>query len=103
MTRADRWRKRKCVVAYYAFKDACHEMGMTIPVPCRLTFGIPMPKSWSEKKKNAMAGQPHTQKPDVDNITKAVLDAVFEDDSHVWNVHSVKLWSFKPFISVEGI
>jgi len=32
---------------------------------------LPMPKSWSKKKKSAMAGRPHRQKPDRDNIDKA--------------------------------
>ena len=34
------------------------------------TFILPMPKSWSKKKKQLMHGKPHIIKPDLDNIIK---------------------------------
>ncbi|MCR4339433.1 MAG: RusA family crossover junction endodeoxyribonuclease, partial [Gemmatimonadaceae bacterium] len=37
-------------------------------------FRLPMPPSWSNKKRLAMIGQPHAQKPDIDNLLKAVLE-----------------------------
>ena len=41
---------------------------------------MPMPESWSAKKKQAMAGLLHRTKPDRDNIDKAICDALWKDD-----------------------
>lgn len=48
-----------------------------------ITFIMPMPPSWSEKKCAAYDGQPHTQKPDLDNLLKAFKDSVFPEDEHI--------------------
>lgn len=51
-----------------------------------------MPPSWSDKKRSAMNGKPHQQKPDKDNLEKALLDAIFDDDSRVWDGRVTKVW-----------
>jgi len=67
-----------------------------------LTFGLPMPKSWTKKKKAQMLGKPHTQKPDIDNLLKALLDAVYADDSCVHTLSGVKkVWTDTGFILFE--
>ena len=48
-----------------------------------------------------MLGKPHQQRPDIDNLVKAVLDALCEDDSFVWNIEACKLWSDKAGIDIE--
>lgn len=101
MTRSDKWRKRPVVLAYFAFKDACRNNGVTIPEVPYIRFNIAMPASWSRKKRIEMNGEPHKQKPDIDNLTKALFDAVFTDDSHIWNVHAEKVWSVTPSIEVR--
>ena len=58
-------------------------------------FGIPA--SWSRKKRAGHVGQYHSQKPDADNVVKAVLDAltdceVWVDDSQVASCHVIKRW-----------
>lgn len=95
MTRRDQWLTppRKCVAKYWAFKEECQLKKLKIPQPCKIVFFIPMPKSWSKKRKAAMIGEPHLQVPDLDNIEKALFDAVYEDDAHIWNVWGVKVWS----------
>jgi Holliday junction resolvase RusA-like endonuclease len=60
-----------------------------------------MPKSWSKKKREQMHGKPHQQKPDVDNFAKAVLDALFEDDSHIHDIRVSKIWGHTGAIIVE--
>lgn len=41
-----------------------------------------------------MRGMPHQQKPDIDNLTKAVLDALLPDDSVVWSLAKLeKRWA----------
>ena len=48
-----------------------------------------------------MNGTAHKQKPDIDNMLKALLDACYKDDSVVSSVTLVKKWSYKGFIEVE--
>lgn len=103
MTQRDRWKGRPAVLEYHAFKDEVRARGVTIPVPCKVVFYIAMPASWSAKKRAAMNGQPHTQKPDVDNLCKALMDAVFGDDSHVWSIWTEKRWSDAGRIAIEPL
>ena len=63
-------------------------------------FYLPMPKSWSKKKKALMLGQGHQQKPDVDNLLKAVMDATLKEDSHIYDIHSQKFWSDQGSIKI---
>ena len=67
---------------------------------CTIIFHMPMPKSWSDKKRAAMLGQYHQQKPDVDNLGKATFDAIFEDDSHIADIRIVKRWADKGAIEI---
>ena len=66
-------------------------------VRLRVVFDMPIPKSWSKKRKNEAAGCYHTSKPDLDNLQKALLDAmngiVFEDDSQVADIRAVKRYT----------
>ena len=58
-----------------------------------ITFILPMPQSWSRKKRIETHGKPHQQKPDLDNLLKALADAVHEEDCRIWNYGSItKLW-----------
>ncbi len=95
-TKADVWKKRACVMRYRAFADQCRAMGMKInESDSHIVFILPMPKSWSKKKREAMDGQPHQQKPDIDNLCKSVLDALHKDDSHIYNIRLSKFWGQK--------
>ena len=85
-TRADRWKKRPCVLRYRAFADQVRASGMTIPDHgAHVTFHI--------AKVIEMCGTPHQQRPDVDNLGKALLDALFKNDSHIWDIRFTKLWT----------
>ncbi len=104
MTRSDKWKKRKCVVQYWAFKDQVKLMNIQIPEGgCHITFVVPMPPSWSEKKRVRLIGKPHHLIPDIDNFLKGLLDAVFISDSHIWDVRATKIWGVKGMITVEDI
>jgi Holliday junction resolvase RusA-like endonuclease len=67
-------------------------------VTIRATFLVP--QSWSQKRKNAAVWK--TSKPDVENVTKACLDAmnaiVYRDDSQV-----VELTAQKKYGPVAGL
>ncbi len=102
MTRSDKWKKRKCVLKYYEFKDQCNSHEMDIPESdASIVFVIPMSKSWSKKKRSEMNGQPHQQRPDVDNLLKAVFDAVHSEDCHIWDIRATKVWGEKGEITVN--
>ncbi|WP_155949224.1 RusA family crossover junction endodeoxyribonuclease [Gayadomonas joobiniege] len=93
MTQRDRWAKRPAVLRYFAFKDECRLHNVQLPLSgSHVVFILPMSTSWSKKKKADMNGQPHTQKPDVDNLFKALADAVYDDDSKLWNFQASKFW-----------
>ncbi len=76
---------------------------IVLPIPCKITFWVEMPPSWSRRKRSAMDGQPHKLRPDRDNYDKALMDALFENDSHVWSAWTVKRWSTVPAIEIEPL
>jgi len=98
MTRADKWKKRQCVVKFFAFRDAIKQSSVhNIALESfDIEFYIQMPKSWSKKKKELHNGSPHKQRPDLDNYIKAWCDSVFEEDSVVWRFKASKRWTDKP-------
>ena len=97
MTRADTWRKRPCVLRYWAYKDDLRskikDVGIEIKDELYLQFEIPMPKSWSKKKKKENIGKAHQKRPDIDNLVKGVMDCLFKEDSHVHTIYAKKIWS----------
>ena len=102
MTQRDKWAKRPAVLRYRAFCDEVRLKGVRVPeAGAHIKFGIPMPKSWSKKKRERMQSAPHQQKPDIDNLTKALLDAVHKDDSGIWDLRTTKCWDEKGWISIE--
>ena len=96
-TRSDVWKKRPCVLKYRQFADDLREAigkaGFIVGNQLYMEFHIPMPKSWSKKKKGYMNGSAHQQRPDLDNYLKAWKDSVYEEDAIVWRVKASKLWT----------
>jgi len=93
MTRADKWKKRPEVLRYRAFCDHVRLLGVELPeAGAHITFILPMPPSWSKKKRQEMTGKPHQQKPDKDNLEKALMDAIYADDAHIWDSRVTKRW-----------
>jgi len=60
-----------------------------------------MPGSWSKKKRALMDGKPHMQKPDWDNLGKAISDAIYKDDSGIYDIWITKFWGFEGKIIIE--
>ena len=80
---------------------------LTCPVSVRIAFVFQRPASHS-KKRRAIIDEPHSQKPDIDNLVKAVADGlnkvVWADDSQVVSLTAVKRWANEgesPFCRVE--
>lgn len=102
MVKSDSWKRRPVVERYWAFKDQCRAHGVRLGVyGYHVTFIMPMPKSWSMKRKMEMNGEPHQQKPDSDNMLKAIMDAVYSDDSVVFDIRVSKYWGWKGEIIID--
>lgn len=103
LTRADAWKGRPVVQRYHEYRDALREAlpGFELPVELRVVFFIPMPASWSRRKRFAFLGAPHDQKPDIDNLVKAFMDAFKSEDKHVAILHAEKYWSEVGEVSVD--
>jgi Holliday junction resolvase RusA-like endonuclease len=65
--------------------------------------------SWSKAKRAEHLHRPHTQKPDLDNCQKAILDGLnrvaFADDSQVAEITARKVWGVveQTVVHVEAI
>jgi Holliday junction resolvase RusA-like endonuclease len=72
------------------------------PVRIELLVELPVPASWSERKRAAaVVGDVRpTSRPDIDNFLKAILDAingiVVADDSQVVETHATKKFGIAP-------
>ena len=67
------------------------------PVMVEIEASYPMPKSWSKRQKDEARGTYCDRKPDLDNIEKAVLDALngltWDDDKAVVILIASKHWA----------
>jgi Holliday junction resolvase RusA-like endonuclease len=84
-TRSDRWKKRPCVMRYRAFADKCKLLiGVDgLKTGDHVRFWLPMPKSWSAQERADACGEPHEGKPDLDNMLKALMDALVKKDEKI--------------------
>lgn len=85
-----------------AFRQSGHEaFPEEIPLSVSIIFGLKMPKSASKKRREKMLnGDILPMKvPDIDNLIKAVMDALnglaYADDKQV-----VQVWAFKKYAEV---
>ncbi len=99
-SRRDAWKPSPAVVRYREFRDNVHLLvsasRITIPTGgLAVAFELPMPPSWSRKKREALEGAPHTQKPDLDNLLKALQDSIWpEGDASIWHITDLrKTWA----------
>ncbi len=104
MTQSDKWKKRKCVLVYRAFCDELRLQARNFELGgnYKICFYLPMPKSWSKKKKEYMKGTPHQQKPDLDNLIKSINDALLKDDSVVYRFEASKWWGDEGKIIIQN-
>jgi len=109
MTQKDRWYKRSATEKYFQFKKDLLNLALInkfIPsYGMKIVFFLPIPISWPKKKRLVYDGKPHQQKPDLDNLIKAVNDSFFDDDSKIWDITASKFWVNHPEgrIEIENI
>jgi Holliday junction resolvase RusA-like endonuclease len=95
-TQRDKWMKRDCVMRYRAWADLARLSAPTEtpqePLSVVVWAYIGIPASHSKKRRAELKGQSHRQKPDADNILKAVCDALFKRDEVISLKHIEKFW-----------
>lgn len=104
MVRSDAWAGRKSVAEYWAYKDRLnllakqkrYKIGDTLDI----LFRLPMPESWSKKKKAKMNKQYHKQKPDLDNLVKGFTDALMPEDKSLCEINASKFWDLEGCIAI---
>lgn len=105
MTQRDKWKKRPCVMRYRAWADKVRAIAGKMPKP-NIVASLDWvayfepPKSWSAEKRAAAMGELHRSKPDRDNIDKALLDALFVNDSAIALGTVEKRWGFPTRLEV---
>lgn len=80
----------------YDFPDSTKILSLAID------FHFAMPASWPRKKRFALYSRQHRQKPDLDNLLKAVQDSLFpRGDSGIAHYGVMaKYWDFDDSINV---
>lgn len=115
MSQSDKWktnpnhvdpkkREREAVTRYRHFKNVirkqAEEMKFELKGVLEIVFLVPMPSTWSEKKKQRENKKPVKTRPDTDNYVKAFMDALSKEDGYVWKINSQKRYAFKGSILV---
>lgn len=115
MTQSDKWktnpnhidpnkRQREVVTKYFDFKDKIREQAKSMKFKLsgvlEIVFLVPMPFTWSEKKKVRHNKKPVETRPDIDNYVKAFMDALESEDGFVWKTIAEKRYAFKGSILV---
>lgn len=62
------------------------------PSGLSVTFLLPMPKTWSKKKKKSHHGLLCQSRPDVDNLLKSFCDSLVSEDKFIANISVTKRW-----------
>lgn len=75
------------------------------PISLRIEAYMTVPSSWSRAKRlDALAGMVVPGKPDLDNVAKAVMDALngvlYEDDKQVCALRVAKWYALDPRVEV---
>jgi len=99
MTRRDKWLNppRPEVLKYRLSCNAIQfyaaQENFVLKDEANIIFVLPMPSSWSNKKRQRMNGTKHQNKPDLDNCLKFVFDALKpEGDQTIHSIVAKKIW-----------
>lgn len=105
LSRQDKFAPSKRANKYFRYGADIRALGVTMPEVPRLVFTLPMPPSWSKKKKDLMRGKPHLSKPDCDNLLKGLQDSIYykRDDAHVWCGWMEKRWGDEGSIEITEL
>ena len=79
------------------------------PVKVTVWATFKPPKSWTKKKTAATINRPHIQRPDIDNVAKAICDGLnglaYEDDCQVASIEARKVWGplARTVVTIEAL
>lgn len=96
--RANSWlNKRRRMKSYFRYRESLQIIARMekFVMPRKeswVKFFIPMPTSWSQKKKDRMCFQLHESTPDEDNLMKAFKDCLMIQDKQISDVRTSKFW-----------
>jgi Holliday junction resolvase RusA-like endonuclease len=97
--RYDTQKTHKCAVMW-VIKDQFRRVPIEGSVKMTIYFFMPVPRSWSKKKRLETVGEYHKIKPDLDNLEKFYKDCmsgiVYKDDAQVALVVKSKRYAEKP-------
>lgn len=106
MSNRDKWLdpSRPAVQRYWDFCLQCSLEKVVLPCyGAHVTFVLPMPKTYSKKRKKEWIGKPHMNRPDLSNLFKALEDAVYTEDSIIYDIRITKIWGEKGKIRIEEV
>lgn len=109
-----KWKEHVSRTAIAAAAEAGIEQPLTGPLRLTVSFSLPIPRSWPKKVRNkALLNQLlPASKPDVDNLAKAVMDAIndctnaegwpliWKDDCQVCSLIAAKRYGATSFVTV---
>jgi Holliday junction resolvase RusA-like endonuclease len=102
--KTERYENLVCMAAKLAMQG---RSPVTNAVTLRVDAYMPIPASWSKKKRDRARSIEHITRPDLDNIIKAIKDGcnqvVWRDDSQVTAIEARKFYSVTPRVEVECI
>lgn len=97
----------KLVANYYQTAAGGHKYEAGIPLAVTVTFGMKIPISLTKKARTEIleGKRQHTVKPDLDNLVKAILDALngiaWHDDAQIVELHIAKKYVQSPHIFIS--
>lgn len=100
--------RRNAIKKYFDYKRALQEEAIKrkFVIPDEnvfFRFYIPMPPSWSKKKRNEKCFTLHKSRPDLDNIIKGCFDSLLKEDKAQADYRAAKFWydGKEGFIEIE--
>ena len=75
----------------------CPKLMIEVPMKMGVVFKMPIPKSWSKKKREELAGKYCVSNMDLDNLEKALYDSLngylIADDKYIVEHTVRKVWT----------
>jgi Holliday junction resolvase RusA-like endonuclease len=75
------------------------------PIMANVVFHVPIPGSWSQKRKEEASGEFVATRPDIDNYEKFYFDVMnglaYKDDSQIVKTKTQKIYSTKPHVEIN--
>lgn len=106
MVRSDAWKKRKCVLRYWDYKNelilSAKKQNFILEDSYEVLFTLPIPKLFSKKKKQGLVGECHRVKPDLDNLVKAINDCFNIADQSIYSIKAQKVYGETPSVKIHN-